>query len=845
MVKKASRSSDSDLARLHLIEGMISKQLGHLEESIASFQQGCRLAERTGSLELLCWGQLRLLGVSADLDGSEIDPALLATLRSNTERAATPAISIAHQIFLAEYHAKRGNLGTSRHHSSLAESVLATYPNIWLRGLLALNMSCLSYLEGDYLDSMIAARQALDTSGKSGHLLTGLIAQADMAATYLAVGQPTRARACLSSALHNANREEQIFGLLLETLAETQLVCGDLDGCSESLRCAHDLSAEYSQSRSAWHRAWNLRTEARLLQRSGRWQDSLLLIRQAGTPETSEFRSFTQEQIKGLEALALARLGRSEEAIGVIRGFVRGALSAPESYRGSLLGVSIALSAVADGDHYAFSRCAHALRIVGSIGETNSVVEIVDRLIELVSEDTNRPVKPLQRESISPLWRPTSVVCHLDSLTAVNAPRQPHVKALGAFVNSLADLTSDAAALGEEALRCLASMGWIRSGWVTQSSDQNSRALVCFNRSCPTAPTNLGDEESSRELVVVSLGSKRSRYFELVVHPIGSDEAAEGCYGILRLLASLCDASSSESRSKRPTVRSDVALEADDKEGVFRSPAMLALLASAKRVAPLDISVLLTGESGTGKEVIATIIHRSSGLPREAFVAFNCATVPRDMIDSQLFGYRGGAFTGAAQAFEGVLGAAHGGTLLLDEVGELPLETQPKLLRFLDSGEIQALGEATPRRVQVRVIAATNADLDGMVQAGRFREDLYYRLNVVRFRLPPLRERREEIGPLVSMFLSRYSSEFGKHNVALSEAAREHLLLYSWPGNVRQLSHELRRLVALGSSDSVIDVTDLGSGIWGEYLVLLLPVFPGHLVSPFESIGGCPRLSSR
>jgi DNA-binding NtrC family response regulator len=225
---------------------------------------------------------------------------------------------------------------------------------------------------------------------------------------------------------------------------------------------------------------------------------------------------------------------------------------------------------------------------------------------------------------------------------------------------------------------------------------------------------------------------------------------------------------------------------------------------------------LLTGESGTGKEVVANIIHRASGAPQDAFVAFNCATVPRDMVDSQLFGYRRGAFTGAVQGFKGVISEADGGTLLLDEVGELPLETQPKLLRFMDSGEVQSLGEAVPRRLRVRVIAATNADLETLVQEGRFREDLYYRLNVVRFRLPPLRERREEIEPLVSMFLSKYSAEFGKHNVRLSEAAREHLLLYSWPGNVRQLSHEVRRLVALSESDSILDVRDLDSRLRGE-----------------------------
>jgi two-component system NtrC family response regulator len=242
---------------------------------------------------------------------------------------------------------------------------------------------------------------------------------------------------------------------------------------------------------------------------------------------------------------------------------------------------------------------------------------------------------------------------------------------------------------------------------------------------------------------------------------------------------------------------------------------MLALLASAKRVSPLGITVLLTGESGTGKEVIARIIHQASGVPDSPFVAFNCATVPRDMVDSQLFGYRRGAFTGAVQGFNGVINAAEGGTLLLDEVGELTLESQPKLLRFLDTGEVQALGEAVPRRSRVRVIAATNADLEALVSEGRFREDLFYRLNVVRFRLPPLRERRGEIVPLIEMLLSRYALQCGKHNISLSEAAMEHLMLYRWPGNVRELSHEIYRLVALGSSDSVIDVIDLDARIKG------------------------------
>jgi two-component system response regulator AtoC len=815
-VKKISRIADSDRARCLLVEGLLSKQMGHLEKAVQAFQQGSRLAERAGSSELLCWCQLRLLGVSADIDGAELEPALLASLRGNTERAAIPSVSIAYQIFLAEYYAKRGNLGASRHHSSLAESVLTTYPNYWLRGLLDLHLSCLSYLEGDYLDSLYAARRALDASDSSGHLLTALIAKADMAAAYLAVGQPARAKACLTSALQKADREEQIFGLLLETLAETQLVSGDLAACSESLRFARDLSAKYSQSRSAWHRAWNLRTEARLLQRSGRWQESLSLIREAGTRERSDCRPFTRVQIECLEALALAKTGRLKDARGVIQRFVQGMLSEPKSHQGCLLGVSAGLSAVTNGDGQSFFRFAHALRIVGAIGETSSAVEIVDQLIELVGKQSQRSNEPVRPESMMPLWRPTNVVSHLDALTSIVSPARLKMEGLEDFVNSLADVTSDASALGEEALRCLASMGWIESGLVTQSSGGKTVASVSFNEARHVSLTNAVYGKSSLEPVVVSLGSKRSRHLTLEVYPTASNEATVGCFGILRLLASFSGASVMESKARRPIGRAEVPVQADDNEGLFRSPAMLALLASAKRVAPLDISVLLTGESGTGKEIVASIIHRASGFPREAFVAFNCATVPRDMIDSQLFGYRCGAFTGAAQGFEGVIGAAHGGTLLLDEVGELPLETQPKLLRFLDSGEIQALGEAMPRKVRVRVIASTNADLDRLVQTGRFREDLYYRLNVVRFRLLPLRERREEVGPLISMFLHRYSLEFGKVNVCLSDAAREHLLLYSWPGNVRQLSHEIRRLVALSMSDSVINVEELDGAIRGH-----------------------------
>jgi DNA-binding NtrC family response regulator/tetratricopeptide (TPR) repeat protein len=238
--------------------------------------------------------------------------------------------------------------------------------------------------------------------------------------------------------------------------------------------------------------------------------------------------------------------------------------------------------------------------------------------------------------------------------------------------------------------------------------------------------------------------------------------------------------------------------------GLWVSEQMTELLSIARRVATADITVLLTGETGTGKEVLARAIHRASARAQKPFVPFNCTAVPREMLESQLFGYRKGAFTGADAAFEGVIRGAAGGTLFLDEIAEIGPELQPKLLRFLETHEVHGLGEAQPVTVDVRVVAATNADLDALVAGGRFREDLYYRLNAVRLRLPPLRERREEIPPLVDLYLGRSCDELKKGRLTLNDETLEFLLLYGWPGNVRQLVNEMRRIAALAEPDSTV-----------------------------------------
>jgi DNA-binding NtrC family response regulator len=241
-----------------------------------------------------------------------------------------------------------------------------------------------------------------------------------------------------------------------------------------------------------------------------------------------------------------------------------------------------------------------------------------------------------------------------------------------------------------------------------------------------------------------------------------------------------------------------------DPDAIWASELMTETLGIARRIAPTPLSVLITGETGTGKEMMARAIHRASDRADKPFLPFNCSAVPREMLESQLFGHRKGAFTGADAAFPGVIRAAAGGTLFLDEIGEIGPDLQPKLLRFLENHEIHPLGEPHPLKVDVRVVAATNAGIEQLVADGRFREDLFYRLNVVRLSLPPLRERREEIPALVHHYIRKHGDEMKKGPLTLSDETLEYLLLFSWPGNVRQLANEVRRMVALAEPDATL-----------------------------------------
>jgi DNA-binding NtrC family response regulator len=241
---------------------------------------------------------------------------------------------------------------------------------------------------------------------------------------------------------------------------------------------------------------------------------------------------------------------------------------------------------------------------------------------------------------------------------------------------------------------------------------------------------------------------------------------------------------------------------------IFQCEAMKTVVRTVRRVAPSDVSILITGESGTGKEVIADLIHASSTRAAGPLIKINCAALPRELIESELFGSVKGAFTGAHSDREGLFRQAESGTLLLDELSEMPIDTQSKLLRVLQEKEVRPVGGRTSYKTDCRIIAATNRKPEEAIRDGKLREDLFYRISAVSVHLPPLRERREDILPLANAFLKRFSAQANRDITGFSPEAAERLRMFDWPGNVRQLQNEVQRAVLL-CEEKVVDGADL------------------------------------
>ena len=515
-----------------------------------------------------------------------------------------------------------------------------------------------------------------------------------------------------------------------------------------------------------------------------------------------------QISLRVLAADALIELGRTDEATTYINAAAALADDVPVAVFAEIERVRAALLARTAGRESARRQFERSLRVLSAVGRIAPRMDAAMSYLRAMHPD-NETRHALETEpwNLAPLVEPTlpGQAKRQDGNPGEGPHGSPTIEMTDAV--ALDRLAGRPDLLVQEAFVLLRESGHTTATAILErSSGRDVRVLAHEGWSSRDAKRAASGSEA---VLRVPVGRHQERELELLARPRHAVQA----HGFLRdlqsfLRQSLALKSFQEAERERSSLMS--AAEApDDEDGVFASDQMRELVANAKRIAKTRWPVLILGETGTGKEVIARLIHKYSGRSDYEFVACNCTSIAKEMAESQLFGHRRGAFTGAREDSPGVVRAATGGTLLLDEIGDLDLNTQPKLLRFLENAEIQPVGESRPVKVDVRVIAATNANLEDKIRDGRFREDLLYRLNIFTLNILPLRSRREEILPLVQHFLHVYAQESGRTNVRITEDAQKCLLLFEWPGNVRQLSSEIRRAMATTGDDSVIGLTQL------------------------------------
>jgi len=403
---------------------------------------------------------------------------------------------------------------------------------------------------------------------------------------------------------------------------------------------------------------------------------------------------------------------------------------------------------------------------------------------------------------------------------------RPHKTECAAILHGIAALVANVSNpefIARELVSILDATGHIQSVVARKKSSDAQEILE--------SATSEGSGAGRQALQTISVTGGDAEAIDLEVHPSANFESAATLNAVAMVIEAIKELRAYRAeRDEKATIWPVEEKFPNDPRSVI-SGHMAEVMNFARRIARAKVNVLITGESGTGKEIIARAVHDFSDRANKPFVPFNCTAVPRDLLESQLFGHRRGAFTGADRDHTGLIRTAREGTLFLDEIGELGLDLQPKLLRFLEAGEIAPLGEPEPSTVDVRIVAATNRSLEDAVRDGRFREDLFYRLNVVRLSLKPLRERRDEIPGFVNQFVARAAADFGKGHLTVAEETMERLLLYRWPGNVRQLHNEIRRIVALAEPNTTILPEAISEDILGALPIFRHPVVNGHELS--------------
>ncbi len=742
-----------DVERAHgqFILSRVAASRGLYSDEVQTLRKALTLADRAGHRPLSIWAQLRLLAALSNQAGPESCADLIRSLRHNVTCEGDPHLLAALHLVVADMDGKRGLIAKSQRHVRLARGLLDQWDNVWLRAWSFNTLAAIALVSSDFHAAHEHGSMALVLSRRCGSASLIRSSLGNLGQLQFTVGDLDSSVALLNEAVDCGPKVGEAYAGLLETMARVQLARGRVDESHNLLREVEGLVTATHQSRYVGRHS--LLTKAEVLVRLGRPDDAAESLRRAIALANDSGDHLLDHAAR----MRLAELG-----------------AATADVEFSVLNtVSLVGFGVRTPDALARYERVVASRLLGSGSEGLAAIHL-DRAKRIYSALGNIADLALMSGG-TPITPPSSAQAIVQDLGAVlvHAGRPELV--------------------GSSLLSVLRQLPCIQGAAVRAVSPEQVEVLDGFG----VAPEGAGAR-------TIALGTSHGRAIELSVAAEPDLESQATVTSVSFIAAATLELERGRiEREERLTLWPVDELPAEDDDSVVTGK-MRDLMIYARKVAQTSASVLVTGESGTGKEVLARAIHRYSPRAKKPFVPFNCTAVPRELLESQLFGYRRGSFTGADRDYPGLIRAARDGTLFLDEIGELGLDLQPKLLRFLESGEISPLGETTPSHVNVRVVAATNANLEQLVADGRFREDLYYRLNVIQLTLPPLRERRDEIPAFARNLAQKAAYEFGKGRMQVSDDLMAHLLVYPWPGNVRQLNNELRRMVVTADPDSTL-----------------------------------------
>ena len=658
------------------------------------------------------------------------------------------------------------------------------------------------------------------------------VALATLGQICVRMGNLDRADTVLHRALdvRSAMQFHETTGAVYDTLAQMSLMRGDYENAAESLRQAAEAYGAYGRNTSRWYE-WSLRViTARLATRRGRPDEALAIADEIAKSTNAPPAEMIEAELIAAEALLSAgRVDDAEHRLTQVESRLD-PRTTPGAW-GEFLRLRGDLRARQTRTTDAYHDIAQSSSVFELVGERYQAAVSQLALARLASKAGAKSTADRHYHYAAQVFHSLGATRDLEEVRVTMAAAQS--PGTGEYVGSPADADDalvrrlvDAAVLPDLLARELAA---------TLLEAVTADVTVVFAE-LPGGDVRLvahagADADGARTVARLAVQGSAYGTGSLIVEAIGKEPDGPRTIAVatsrplghpllrrVRMMAAvarqgfdLCGV------RDRPTAAVDASAERPLEPllpgFLCASTAMHRVVDQIQRLQGNDLTVLITGESGTGKELVARAIHVGSSRNAATFLPYNCTTTTRELADSQLFGHRRGSFTGAVSDQPGLVRTATGGTLFLDEIGDLPLDVQPKLLRFLEQGEIMPVGEVRPMPVDVRVLAATNADLEQRVAEGKFREDLYYRLSVIRIHVPPLRQRREEIPHLTTFFLREASDRLGKPDMTLSSEVLDLFAQYWWPGNVRQLRNEIQRAVAMAPAGGLIGPEHLSADL--------------------------------